>query len=170
MLRTVEAWAHASMGRSQATRRTLGEAEELFAQDNGDPGPGWLQFFDRADLHGMEALAYRTLAEHDVSAAQLAQFHAQRAIDLRTGGHERSKLFDRLSLASACYIANKPEEASNYARLALTSTGEMSSHRTWDRLREMYRLSGRYEQVPDVRELRVEIRKAMPQHTRPQII
>ena len=170
MLRTVEAWAHASMGRSQATRRTLGEAEDLFAQDSGDPGPGWLQFFDRADLHGMEALAYRTLADHDASAAQLAQFHAQQALDLRAGGHERSMLFDRLSLASACYIANKPEEAGNYARMALTSTNEMSSHRTWDRLREMYRLSGRYEQLAEVRELRVDIRKAMPEHPRPQII
>ncbi|MFC1418826.1 DNA-binding protein NsdB [Streptacidiphilus cavernicola] len=170
MLRTVEAWAQASMGRSQATRRTLGEAEDLFAQDNGDPGPGWLQFFDRADLHGMEALAYRTLAEHDPSAAPLAQFHARQALDLRSGGHERSMLFDRLSMASACYIANKPEEASKYARLALTSTSEMSSHRTWDRLREMYRLSGRYEQLSEVGELRSEIRKAMPQQPRPQII
>jgi hypothetical protein len=170
MLRTVEAWAHASMGRSQATRRTLGEAEELFARDNGDPGPGWLQFFDSADLHGMEALAYRTLAEHDVSAAQLAQFHAQRALDLRMGGHERSKLFDHLSLASACYIADKPEEASSYARTALKATGEMSSHRTWDRLGEMDRLSERYQQLPEVKDLRAQISRAMPQHTAPRII
>ena len=170
MLRTVEAWAHASMGHAQATRRTLGEAEDLFAQDKGDPGPGWLQFFDRADLHGMEALAYRTLAEHDASAAPLAQFHARQAIALREGGHERSTLFDQLSLASACYIANKPEEAGKYARLALTSTNQMSSRRTWDRLREMYRLSGRYQQISEVRELREEINAALPQHTGPQII
>ncbi|MFC1412708.1 hypothetical protein ACEZCY_27325 [Streptacidiphilus sp. N1-12] len=168
MLRTVEAWAHASMGRSQATRRTLGEAEDLFAQDNGEPGPSWLQFFDRADLHGMEALAYRTLAEHDPSAAPLAQYHALQAIDLRTGGHDRSMLFDRLSLASACYIANKPEEASKYAALALKSTSEMSSRRTWDRLREMYRLTGRYAQLSDVRELRADILSAMPNRSRPQ--
>jgi hypothetical protein len=170
MLRTVEAWAQASMGRSQATRRTLGEAEELFAQDKGDPGPDWLQFFDRADLHGMEALAYRTLADHDATAAALAQYHAQQAIDLRSGGHERSMLFDRLSMASACYIANKPDEAGTYALLALESTGEMSSHRTWDRLREMYRLTGRYEQLSDVQELRDRIRRAMPDRGGPRII
>ena len=170
MLRTVEAWAHASMGRSQATRRTLGEAEDLFAKDNGDPGPSWLQFFDRADLHGMEALAYRTLADHDASAAPLAQFHAQQAIDLRKGGHERSKLFDYLSMASACYLANRPDEADTYARLALNSTREMSSHRTWDRLREMYRLAGRYEQMGDVKELRADIRKAMPKPETPRLV
>ncbi|MEZ0093333.1 hypothetical protein [Streptacidiphilus sp. EB129] len=166
MLRTVEAWAQASMGRTQATRRTLGEAEELFSQDKGDPGPSWLQFFDRADLHGMEALAYRTLAEHDPSAAPLAQYHAQQALDLRVNGHERSKLFDYLSMASACYIANRPDEAGNYARMALNSTREMSSHRTWDRLREMYRLTGRYDQLPEVQALRAEIRGALPQPPR----
>ncbi|MEY9966234.1 hypothetical protein ABIA33_004293 [Streptacidiphilus sp. MAP12-16] len=170
MLRTVEAWAHASMGRSQATRRTLGEAEDLFAKDKGDPGPSWLQFFDKADLHGMEALAYRTLAEHDTSAAPLAQYHAQQAIELRSDGHERSKLFDYLSMASACYIANRPDEAGNYARMALNSTREMSSHRTWDRLREMYRLTGRYEQLSEVKELRADIRRALPEQPRPQII
>jgi hypothetical protein len=170
MLRTVEAWAHASMGRSQATRRTLGEAEDLFAQDDGQPGPSWVQFFDRADLHGMEALAYRTLADHDASAAPLAQYHATQALDLRAGGHERSMLFDRLSMASACYLANKPDEAGIHARIALNSTREMSSHRTWDRLREMYRLTGRYEQLDDVRELRAAIRRAMPDPTPPQIV
>jgi hypothetical protein len=170
MLRTVEAWAYASMGRGQATRRTLGEAEDLFADDNGDPGPSWLQFFDRADLHGMEALAYRTLADHDASAAPLAQFHAQQALDLRKGGHERSMLFDYLSMASACYLANRPDEADTYARLALNSTREMSSHRTWDRLREMYRLAGKYEQVGEVKDLRAEIRKAMPRPVQPRLV
>jgi hypothetical protein len=172
MLRTVEAWAHASMGHSQATRRTLGEAEDLFAQDHNDPGPSWLQFFDRADLHGMEALTYRTLAVHDPSAAQLAQFHARQALELRGEGHDRSKLFDYLSMASACYIAGRPEEANVYAKRALDSTKEMSSLRTWDRLKGMYELTGPYEQIDEVKELRAEIRKAVPasQRSRPQSI
>ncbi|WP_042417586.1 DNA-binding protein NsdB [Streptacidiphilus anmyonensis] len=170
MLRTVEAWAHASLGRTQATRRTLGEAEDLFAQDSGEPGPNWLQFFDLADLHGMEALTYRTLADHDPSAAALAQRHAQLALQLREGGHDRSKLFDHISMASACFLANKPDEAQRYAQLALSSTGEMSSHRTWHRLRQMYRLTARYDKIPEVAQLRAQITKAMPRQSRPQII
>ena len=167
MLRTVEAWAHASMGRSQSTRRTLGEAEELFAQDSGAPGPSWLQFFDQADLHGMEALTYRTLAEHDPSAAPLAQLHAQQAIDLRGDGYDRSKLFDYLSMASASYLAGQPDRADTFARMALSSTREMSSHRTWDRLREMYRLSESYEHLSDVQVLRADIRQALPRPVTP---
>ncbi len=47
-----------------------GEAEDLFVSDKGDvPPPSWMQMFDEADLHGMQALAYRTLAEHDPAAA-----------------------------------------------------------------------------------------------------
>jgi hypothetical protein len=163
MLRTVEAWAHASLGHSQATRRTLGEAEDLFAADRGEPGPDWLQFFNEADLHGMEALTYRTLAEHDPAASSLAQFHGEQAIELRRGSrYERSKLFDYLSVASAYYLGDEPEQAGNYAKLALNATREMSSHRTRDRLRQMYRLTGRFEQDEEVRELREEILTALP--------
>ncbi len=163
MLHTIEAWAQASMGRGQAMRRTLGEAEDLFVSDKGDvPPPSWMQMFDEADLHGMEALAYRTLAEHDPSAANIAQNHARQALQLREGGRQRSKIFDYISLASACFIADDPEQADRYARLALVSIGETSSHRTWDRLREMYRLTGQYSGYARIEDLRQEIQQALP--------
>ncbi|NYV75671.1 hypothetical protein [Streptomyces sp. UH6] len=168
MLHTIEAWAQAAMGKSQAMRRTLGQAEDLFVSDKGDVSPpSWMQLFDEADLHGMEALAYRTLAEHDPSAAALAQNHAKQALDLRENGRERSKIFDWLSMASACFIADDPEQADRYARLALVSMGSNSSHRTWDRLRQMYRLTGQYASYPKVEELREEIQLALPRPKRP---
>lgn len=171
MLRTVEAWAQASMGDSEATRRTLGEAEELFSRDNGERGPDWLQYFDDADLHGMEALAYRTLAEHDPSAAELARYHAAEALKERAGTPKnRSRLFDELSMASACFLANEPSEARVYAQMALSQIGDMSSMRTWDRLRQMYRLSGRYTELDEIAELRAGIRAAMPNRARPRSI
>ncbi len=89
--------------------------------------------FDEADMHGMQALAYRTLAEHDPAAATTAQRHAKEALHLRENGRQRSQIFDWLSLASACFIADDPEQADRYARLALVSMGANSSHRTWDR-------------------------------------
>ncbi|GAA2937991.1 hypothetical protein [Streptomyces enissocaesilis] len=163
MLHTIEAWAQASLGRGQAMRRTLGEAEELFVSDKGDgPPPSWMQMFDEADLHGMQALAFRTLAEHEPAAAVAAQRHAKQALDLRAGGRQRSKIFDYLSLASACFIADDPEQADRYARLALVSMGETSSHRTWDRLRQMYRLTGQYADYPKIEDLREEIQLVLP--------
>jgi hypothetical protein len=163
MLQTIEAWAQASMGRGQEMRRTLGRAEDLFVSDNGDvPAPSWMQNFDQADLHGMEALAYRTLAEHEPAAAGQAQLHAKQAIRLRGEGHERSVIFDYLSLASACFIADDPEQADRYARMALLTIGQTSSHRTWDRLREMYRLTAGYAGHSDIQDLRRQIEAALP--------
>ncbi|MCM2579239.1 DNA-binding protein NsdB [Streptomyces meridianus] len=163
MLRTIEAWAHASMGREQAMRRTLGEAEELFVSDEGDvPPPSWMQMFDEADLHGMQALAFRTLADHQPAAANTAQRHAKEALRLRENGRQRSRIFDYISMASACFIADDPEQADRYARLALVSIGETSSHRTWDRLREMYRLTAQYSGYAKIADLRDELQLALP--------
>ncbi|MBD0708710.1 MULTISPECIES: hypothetical protein [unclassified Streptomyces] len=163
MFHTIEAWAQASLGRGQAMRRTLGEAEQLFVSDRQDEkAPDWMQTFDEADMHGMQALAYRTLADHDPSAAVPAQHHARLALELRRGGHDRSKLFDHISMASACFIADDPEQADRYARLALMSMGDTSSHRTWDRLREMYRLTGQYAGYTRIEHLREEIEDALP--------
>nr|WSX19208.1 hypothetical protein OG690_04870 [Streptomyces tubercidicus] len=163
MLHTIEAWAQASKGHGQAMRRTLGEAEDLFVSDKGDvPPPSWMQMFDEADLHGMQALAFRTLADHDPSVARVAQHHAKRALTLRAGGHRRSQIFDYLSMASACFIGNDPEQADRYARLALVSIGENSSHRTWDRLREMFRLTGQYANYANIKDLREEIQHVLP--------
>ncbi|KEF03191.1 MULTISPECIES: DNA-binding protein NsdB [Streptomyces] len=163
MLYTIEAWAQAAKGQGQAMRRTLGEAEELFVSDRGDvPPPSWMQMFDEADLHGMQALAFRTLAEHDPKAARIAQVHAKQALRLRDAGRQRSTIFDYLSMASACFIGNDPEQADRYARLALVSIKENSSHRTWDRLREMYRLTNQYSDYAKIQDLREEIQRVMP--------
>ncbi|MFH7334496.1 hypothetical protein [Streptomyces sp. KHY 26] len=163
MFHTIEAWAQASMGKGQAMRRTLGRAEDLFVADRDDGEPlDWMQTFKAEDLYGMQALAYRTLAEFDPDAAVHAQHFAQKALALRVDGRERSKIFDHLSMASACFIADDPEQADRYARLALMSMGANSSRRTWDRLREMYRLTAEYAGYPKIHELREEIRLALP--------
>ncbi|WP_103500358.1 MULTISPECIES: hypothetical protein [Streptomyces] len=164
MLFTIEAWAQAAMGQGQAMRRTLGEAEDLFVSDRADvEPPSWMQLFDEADLHGMQALAYRTLAESDPAAARPAEQYAKRALAMRAAeGRARSNILDYISLASACFLANDPDQADRYARLALVSIGENSSHRTWDRLREMYRLTGVYAGYGRVENLREEIEHALP--------
>ncbi|MGW1005802.1 DNA-binding protein NsdB [Streptomyces sp. NPDC002520] len=163
MFHTIEAWAQASMGKGQAMRRTLGHAEDLFVSDRQDTeAPGWMQTFKDEDLYGMQALAYRTLAEFDPTAAALAQYYAEKALSLRIDGRERSKIFDHLSMASACFIADDPEQADRYARLALMSMGSNSSRRTWDRLRQMYRLTAEYAGYPKIHELREEILLALP--------
>ncbi|GAA2994507.1 hypothetical protein GCM10020229_03780 [Kitasatospora albolonga] len=163
MLHTVEAWAQAALGRAEATRRLLGEAEELFTRVSDLPVPSWMATFDVAELHGMQALVYRTLAEHDPGWARRAEHHVRQAMEQRhRTGRERSSLLDEITLASVHWLSGEPEGALTHAKLALNSIGQTSSTRTWDRLRAMYRLTGRYRTMPAVAELRSEIEAAMP--------
>ncbi|MBL1096808.1 DNA-binding protein NsdB [Streptomyces coffeae] len=166
MFCTIEAWAQASMGHGQAVRRTLGEAEELFVSDRDrGPSPSWMQLFNEADMHGMQGLIYRTLAEHDPSVASLSQRHAKEALRMREGGRQRSQIFDHISIASACFIGDDPAQGDRHARQALDTIEQNSSHRTWDRLREMYGLTARYASSRPIRELREEIQQALPKST-----
>lgn len=71
-------------------------------------------------------------------------------------------------MASACFIADDPEQADRYARLALVSMGSNSSQRTWDRLRQMYRLTAEYAGYPKIQELREEIKLALPKGKSPR--
>ncbi|CAM5739472.1 Regulatory protein OS=Streptomyces microflavus OX=1919 GN=Smic_82040 PE=4 SV=1 [Streptomyces microflavus] len=41
--------------------------------------------------------------------------------------------------------------------------GETSSHRTWDRLREMYRLTGQFAGYAKIQDLREQIERSLPQ-------
>ncbi|WP_406299327.1 hypothetical protein OG948_29260 [Embleya sp. NBC_00888] len=157
MFHTVEAWAQAALGRAADCRRTLGRAEAEFGRSRPDEDPDWVAFFDSADLHGMQALVYRTLAEVDPTAAGRAQEHAERALELRARGHERSKTFDLISLASACLLDGQPDRGAHQARLAVHAAGEVSSKRTWDRLEVLRRLTDRYRDVPEVRVFREEL-------------
>ncbi|NUU25330.1 MAG: hypothetical protein HOV68_28075, partial [Streptomycetaceae bacterium] len=157
MIHTVEAWAQAALGQSAECRRTLGLAEREFADARPQDDPDWIGFFDSADLHGMQALVYRTLADTDPSAVRPAQEHAQKAMELRAQGHQRSQTFDLISLASAYLLDGQPDAGAQYARLAIRSTREVSSLRTWDRLGEMQKLTGRYKDVAEVKSLHEEI-------------
>ncbi|AUY48669.1 hypothetical protein [Streptomyces sp. CB01881] len=164
MLNTVEAWAHASIGHSQDTWRLLGEAEDLFAEDVPEPPPSWMQVFDEAELRGMQALVLRTLAEHHPVAAVQARSQAERVIKLREGtGQLRSALFDRITLASVHWLTGEPDAAEFQAKMVMNLIGQNSSHRTWDRLREMYRLTARYRGMPVVDELRAELGRELRQ-------
>ena len=147
MLETVRAWAHASMGNHRATTTSIRAAETYFERDNGEPGPKWLGFFDEADLHGMEALIYRTLADTDPRVAPLAQHHAEQAMTLRPGLC-RSHLFDQLSMASASLIAGDLDRGNAYATQAAQGLAHTSSTRPRHRAKALLQLMDRYRHEP----------------------
>jgi hypothetical protein len=168
MFNTVEAWAQATLGNREEVARLLGEAEEYYVLDDTQPQPDWMQPFNEAELHGMQFLVHRTLAERDPRAVRPALAHASAAMALRaTRGQERSTVLDLVTLASVHWLAGEPEAGQEAARVALAKIGDTSSRRTWDRLRQMYRLSDRYAGERSVVELRAQIRAAVPPTRRP---
>ncbi|MFE0462592.1 hypothetical protein ACFW1A_25385 [Kitasatospora sp. NPDC058965] len=168
MLNTVEAWAHATLGNTSEVHRLLGEAEDCFAADLDEPQPAWSRTFNEVELNGMSSLVYRTLAEHDAAAGPRAEQHVRTSMRLRADqGQERSGALDHVTLAAVHWIGGEPEAAQEQAEEVLAKIGALSSHRTWDRLEQMYRLSDRYRSLPAVAELRERIRAAVPPARRP---
>jgi hypothetical protein len=76
-------------------------------------------------------------------------------------------VLDLVTLASVHWLAGEPEAGQEAARVALAKIGDTSSRRTWDRLRQMYRLSEPYAGERPVAELRAQIRAAVPPTRRP---
>ncbi|WP_370131330.1 hypothetical protein [Streptacidiphilus sp. EB103A] len=165
MLETVRAWAHASMGDHRATTASVRAAETYFERDDGEPGPAWLGFFDEADLHGMEALIYRTLADTDPRAAALAQQHAEQAMSLRPSLC-RSHLFDQLSMASASLIGGDLDRGGAYASRAALGLAQTSSARPRQRAKALVKLMDQHRGEPTLAEAREQIGEMVSAPTR----
>ena len=153
MLHTIEAWAQASMGRGQAMRRTLGRGGGPLRLRQGRRAAAELDADVRRGgpaRHAGPCLPHAGRPRPGRGRPRPAP--RREGPGAADDGRQRSKIFDYLSMASACFIADDPEQADRYARLALVSMGQTSSHRTWDRLREMYRLTGQYAGYPKIQD------------------
>ncbi len=149
MLHTIEAWAQASMGTrpGDAAHPRRGRGPVRLRRGRAACAPDWMQNFDEADLYGMQALAYRTLAEHDPAAATRAQAHAPSKAMAAADRGPRAVDDLRLPVAGLGLLHRRRPRTGGHAtrRLALLpDRARPPRARTWDRLREMYRLSGRY--------------------------
>lgn len=163
MLHTVEAWAQASLGKGQAMRRTLGQAEDLFVSDRGTfRRPAGCRCSRRRISTACRPWPTARSRSTNRPRPSRPSTMRRRLWNCASTSKQRSKIFDFLSMASASFIADDPEQAASYARLALAAMGSNSSHRTWDRLREMYRLTGQYSSYPKIQDLREEIKLALP--------
>ena len=152
MLHTIEAWAQASMGKGQAMRRTLGRGGGPLRLRQGRRAPADLD----ADLQGggpaRDAGAGLPHAGR-ARARRPRRRPAPRQEGAGAAGQRPPAVEDlRLHLhgVGLLHRATTPNRPTGYARLALVSMGENSSHRTWDRLREMYRLTAQYAGYPRI--------------------
>jgi len=153
VLATREGWAYAQRGEVQAFHRTVGLAQEHFAEAVTDPG-GWVRSFDAAELHGVIGARFRDLARHDPAQARHAQAHISRALDLRSRTRVRNQVFDLIGLARSHLISCDPDRAATLVADALPLAQRWVSGRVGNKLADFHRESAPFDSVSAVHDVR----------------
>lgn len=145
-LREARGWSE--LDETSAARRSLTSGHKLFDRGPSDRDPAWISFYDGAELDGLTGLCLAELAAYDraaeMTAAGLAQIQPQ---------YVRNRAFYTTTYAQACADAGRPDEAAQAGTQALVLLDEVSSARTVNHLRALYRaLVAKYQKLAVVRD------------------
>lgn len=147
-LHSLEAKTYAILGRADECVRAIHEAERWLADGANADQPGWIRYFNEAQLDGVIGSCFRDLATIDARYALQAEAPIHRAMRNRNHDQLRNQALDHLNLATARLrrgeIDGMIEEGTTAANLAQA----LKSHRTNARLRWLSR-------QPDVAESRL---------------
>ncbi len=162
LLRTREGWSYAHMGRSEAFRRSVHQAEDLLAE-GGEAPPLWAKSFDQAELAGVVGARYRDLSRNQRDPAKRRRYAEQsveyihRALETRHVRQEKGRAFDLVGLGRTYLVLNEPGESARFARAALGSGVAMGAGRVRRRLQDWHDESAVLHRDPDVAQMREEL-------------
>ncbi len=151
MLRTREAWAYAALGRPEAFKRATDAAHEAFGEiRDSDPDPGWIAYFDAAELAGVTGGRYLEMARRDPRHSADAVTYIGEALRLRAQAGTRSLALDRIGLARAYLLRGDLDAAVEVGGVAMDAVGQVQSDRVRGKLRKLYEeISARHDPVAD---------------------
>ncbi|KAA6212041.1 hypothetical protein CP973_21375 [Streptomyces albofaciens JCM 4342] len=110
---------HARTGNRQSVLRSLGYAERSFTRaDTTAWRPGWLRFFDAAELHGLASVFHQRLGQYD-----LAEYRAHHALAQLRPDLVRNRVYYTVTLALAQAAQRNIEQACATADQALALAG-----------------------------------------------
>jgi len=167
MLRTREGWSYARMGRTEAYRRTVAQAEDLLAGGGEGNIPDWARNFDQAELSGVVGARYRDLAGGQSDRglrrkhAEASALYIRRALGLRDPAKKRSRAFDLVGLGRTYLLLDEPEESARVVRQAAVIQGSLDSGRVRRRLHDWYTESAAFHREPTVAEARDELSRTL---------
>jgi transcriptional regulator with XRE-family HTH domain len=155
ILQANTAWAYALLGADTQAVDSLTRARTELDRADRDTAPAWTRFaLAEADVHGISACIYTTLARHPQHRryADLAAEHSYQAVRLRQPEDHRSFIFDTISVATASTLTGDYASAGRYAAQAVTLAEDgMRSARVTDRLTALWQLAAPHaEQHPDL--------------------
>jgi hypothetical protein len=166
MLHTARARAFGKLRNVQETIAAVGAADDAFTQRRADDEPPWMAYYDEAQHNGDTAHALWDLAvgieDYDPTQAEQRFLTAVR-------GHGpqfvRSKAMSCTKLASLVMKRGDPREAAAIGTTAVALSGELTSLRAADDLRQLGQLAGRHSKVPEALALKESIATALAART-----
>jgi transcriptional regulator with XRE-family HTH domain len=134
------------------------------AQDD-EPSPWLAAYFPYscapgadAELASEAAASYHALAQEDARLAGRAQQHARQALERRSDGFTRSRVFDQVMLARAEFRAGELDQACRDGQEAIRLAAAVGdSMRVRTRLAQLVDDADQHQREPAVRELREEL-------------
>jgi len=147
LFHAMEARALASMGREEDVTAALLTAERWHSQGNRANDPGWIHYFDAAELHAEFAHCFR-----DVGNAELANHHATASIEASESTYVRSLSFCRTVLATSHLQGGDLEESLRIARSVVETAASLKSFRVISYLDDFRLRLGAHADDPLVKE------------------
>lgn len=145
----MEARALASIGDKRSCVRVMREAETAFDRGNSDDNPDWIAYFDAAELHDELGHCFTALRSRSD-----AEYHAGLSLGGLSDDYPRSRVFCRVSLATAQLRSKDVEQACATADEALVMAGRIESARVRSYVQTFMRELSPYGSLLAVTELR----------------
>jgi hypothetical protein len=141
MLHAIEARAYANMGQVTKCHRAVRMAEDTFAESRPDEDPGWIAFFNEAELNAENAHSYRDLAYvagRSPTYASLARPVMERAVELFSADevHQRAYALNLVGMATVHLLEREPEQAARMTGQAIDIARKLRSERVNTRIRK----------------------------------
>src|SRR5262249_47445435 len=150
MLYGAEAASLATLGDGPAAKATLGAARDDFGRINATREPEWMRFYDQGELLAQYGRVYRDFAREDGKHGRTAVQWVIEALPAYSPQNVRSTVLSEVSLCSALFLAEEPEEGLAIGRRAIERAKGLSSPRILDRIHNVRRDLVRHKALPDV--------------------
>ncbi|MFD9889746.1 multiprotein-bridging factor 1 family protein [Amycolatopsis sp. NPDC059027] len=144
-LHAMSARGFAMQGDTEASRRSLMDAERVLERLHEDTPAEWISQFDEASLAGEAALCYDALGDR-----RQAERQARRVLELRVGDRVRSRAFGQLTLAEVLIGGGEIDEAASLGREVCAALGALTSTRVSSRLTDLKTALKPHRAVPEV--------------------
>ncbi len=157
MFLAMEARAHAGSNDGASCARTLREAEHFFERRSTTDDPGWIGYFDAAELAGEGAHCFRDLRNPRVTQEFVAS-----AVGMSDPSYVRTLAFVRLVHAASFVHQREPAQAVEVARDAIGLAGDLKSRRYLRYIRDLCSDLGSYLGEAGVREFKGFVAEKYP--------